>query len=58
MDIDESLTMEGMHPSYLQLVPYILKGNYPMEGSVRITADEASEYMLFGPREHLAPEAR
>ena len=52
MDIDESLTMEDMHPTYLRLVPYILKGNYPVEGSVRISADGESEYRLFGPGEH------
>ncbi|WP_243833783.1 hypothetical protein [Aminivibrio pyruvatiphilus] len=56
MDIDESLSMKDMHPTYLRLVPYILKGNCPVEGSVRISADGKSEYRLFGPGERSAPE--
>jgi len=58
MDIDESLAMEDMHPTYLRLVPYILKGNYPVEGSVRIRTDGEPEYRLSGPGKHPAPEGR
>jgi 8-oxo-dGTP diphosphatase len=52
-DIDESMTMEDMHPTYLRLLPYILKGNYPVEGSVRVFRDGRSEYLLSGPGERI-----
>ena len=34
--IEESLTLPGIHPFYVRLLPDILKGNFPIEISIQI----------------------
>ena len=34
VNVEESLTLPGIHPFYVRLLPDILKGNFPIEISV------------------------
>ena len=36
VDVMESLTLPGIHPFYLRLIPDILNGNFPIEISIEI----------------------
>ena len=36
VDTEKSLTLPGIHPFYVRLLPDILKGNFPLEISARI----------------------
>ena len=58
MDVEESLTAADMHPIYRRLVPHILSGDYPVEGSMRIPAGAEPEYVFLGPGVHPATAAR
>ena len=36
VNVEESLTLAGIHPTYVRLLPDILKGNFPIEVSVSV----------------------
>jgi len=38
VDVEESLTLPGIHPYYVRLLPDILKGNFPIEISMPLGA--------------------
>jgi len=38
VDLEESLTLPGIHPYYVRLLPDILKGNFPIEVSMPMDA--------------------